>query len=715
MSLAATRPVVVALVLLGTAAIARAGFPAPAPPVAQRVALADAVVVGNVVKVEAAPVEAFPLLRVRGGRKVLFKMAQVRVDRVLRGRGVAEVVRVGVGPGPAMPELTEGQAGCFFLHRHPDGPFHVLSAGSDFIDSRRQDYGTALSLAARCARLLEGPDEGLRSRDGEDRLLTAALLVFQYRTARYVYRGAPRTEPIDAGLSRRILAVLGEGPLAEKAARGPTGRLTVFLRLGLTGEDGWKPPHDLPGIAAAAATWLRENGATYRIRRYVPEEPMPVDEEPRPTPAEAQPRGGSTLRALEAAVRRRPWAWVAGVAGCFLAVTGFLVYRQVWAEMHYRRAEEALARSLRVPGPAPVAEARDHLARCLEVWPNSGRVHFLMARAARLAGDADGAARSLRRAEQAGWVKEAIDLEKTLAAVQQGDLERAEPVLDSFVRRDHPDKLFILEALVQGCRRTYQLPRALAYLDAWLSAQPDSVRALVWRGETLLLAGRGRDALADYRKAVEIDPDEDEARLKLAELSLAQHQHEDAVAQFTELLKRHPDQGEALLGLARCREEQGDTAEAVRLLDRLLAAQPEHAGALAERGKIALDAGRPAEAEQWLRHAAAGTPFERETLYHLYRCLTAAGHTREAEEYLACIRHIDADRKRLDEVKAALVKSPHDAALRCEMGRILLRNGQDKEGVRWLQSALREQPDYGAAREALEEHQRRLSLPSRPN
>jgi tetratricopeptide (TPR) repeat protein len=173
------------------------------------------------------------------------------------------------------------------------------------------------------------------------------------------------------------------------------------------------------------------------------------------------------------------------------------------------------------------------------------------------------------------------------------------------------------------------------------------------------------------------------------------------------MLQRHPDHGEALLGLARCRREQGDTAGAVNLLDRLLSLQPEHAGALAERGKIVLEAGNPQDAEKWLRMAAGVTPFERETLYALYRCLTGNGHTGEAEECLSRIRRIDEDRKRLDELRTAIMTAPHDASLRCEMGLILLHNGQDKEGVRWLQSALRENPGYAAARQALQDHSRR--------
>jgi predicted Zn-dependent protease len=707
MAVGRSRILLCCLVLIASAGSAQAGFPIPEPPIPQRVALADMVIVGRVEKQEEEPVQAFPLLRVRGGPRVSFQMARVHTDRVLLGEAGQEEVRVGIGPGRAMPTLTEGQQGCFFLHQHPDGSFHVFSAGSDFIDSRHEDFGRALALADRCTRLLANTDEGLHSPEAEDRLLTAALLIFRFRTVQSAYAGAPRTEPIDADLSRRIFAVLAEGPLSDKAAREPTGRLTLFLRLGLTEEDGWAPPPNVQGSAAAAEKWLGENAATYRIRRYVPEDSMPSGEDAPPSPAEQKTWGGPLVRGIEAALRRRPWAWLSGALVCVLVVAGCAIYRQVCAEIHCRRAEEALARSVRVGGPAPLAEARSHLACCLKVWPNNPRVNFLMAQAARRAGDRDEAARYLRRAQQLGWVTEAIDLEKALADVQLGDLERLESVLASFVQRDHPDKLLILEALVQGSRRTYQLPRALAYLNSWLGFQPDSVRALVWRGETLLLVGRNQDALADYRKALDLDPQEDEARLKVAELCLATHQRDDASTHFAELLQRHPDQGEALLGLARCRAEEGDSAGAVELLDRLLSSQPENGGALAERGKIALDAGSPADADGWLRHAARVAPFERETLYNLYRCLTRNGQEKEAEECLARIQRIDEDRKRLDELKSAVMAAPHDASLRCEMGVILMRNGQDKEGVRWLQSALHEDPGHAAARQALDDYYRR--------
>jgi hypothetical protein len=82
----------------------------------------------------------------------------------------------------------------------------------------------------------------------------------------------PKTEPIDAQQSRRILAVLAEGEWTEKDLRDPLGRLRLFFRLGLTDRDGWKPVRSDKEAAEAAQAWLRTNASTYRIRRYAAED-----------------------------------------------------------------------------------------------------------------------------------------------------------------------------------------------------------------------------------------------------------------------------------------------------------------------------------------------------------------------------------------------------------------------------------------------------------
>src|SRR5262249_19284991 len=57
-----------------------------------------------------------------------------------------------------------------------------------------------------------------------------------------------------------------------------------------------------------------------------------------------------------------------------LAVAGYAVTRYVWADYHLGEARRDLARR-------DFPRARAHLALCLEVWGDSGEVHFLAAQA----------------------------------------------------------------------------------------------------------------------------------------------------------------------------------------------------------------------------------------------------------------------------------------------------------------------------------------------
>jgi hypothetical protein len=156
------------------------------------------------------------------------------------------------------------------LRKHPDEPFWVIQADYDMLDKGRdKDFERRLTLVRRCGKLLEDVEAGLRASDVEDRLLTAGMLILRYRTPQHVYRGTPKTEPIDAGQSRRILAVLAEGEWTEKDLRDPMGRLRLLSRLSLTNRDGWKPVRSDKEAAEAAQAWLRANASTYRIRRYV--------------------------------------------------------------------------------------------------------------------------------------------------------------------------------------------------------------------------------------------------------------------------------------------------------------------------------------------------------------------------------------------------------------------------------------------------------------
>ncbi|HEY7312635.1 MAG TPA: hypothetical protein VH643_24940 [Gemmataceae bacterium] len=255
----------------------RAGFPRPQPPLPQRVVLADRVVVGKVTKVVPDPVHALALPKIPGAPRVRYQLAVLHVETTLVGARGPREIRIGFVPPPSSRrpadfQWTVGQEGCFFLRSHPDESFLVVQDSGDVMDrARTKEFDRDLALVKRCAKLLADPAAGLRAKDAEDRLLTAAMLIFRYRTPQYIYRGAPKTEPIDAEENRLILSILAESPWTEADVRAPTGRLRLFLRMGLTDKDGWKSPDSTKEAASAAREWLASNAKEYRIRRYVPE------------------------------------------------------------------------------------------------------------------------------------------------------------------------------------------------------------------------------------------------------------------------------------------------------------------------------------------------------------------------------------------------------------------------------------------------------------
>jgi tetratricopeptide (TPR) repeat protein len=382
-----------------------------------------------------------------------------------------------------------------------------------------------------------------------------------------------------------------------------------------------------------------------------------------------------------------------GLIGFGGAVAG----RHLWAESHYRAAQQALDQ-----WDFPQAQA--HLARCLEVWPSSAETHLLAARTARRATVYDEAERHLKEYQRLSGVAEVLDLERALLRAQRGDLARVEGVLLSFVQQDHPDAVLILEALTRGYMKTYQLPRAYHCLKLWLKRQPDEVQALLWRAEVLERQSSFQGAMADYRRVIELDPDRDEARLHFAGMLLQAHQPEDALEHFQYLHRRQPENSEVLLGLARCQHLLGRPDDARMLLDTVLNDLPSDAGALSERGRLALEMGQIVEAEDWLRKSLALAPYDRETTYSLYLCLQQRRKVQEAKQYLDKLDDIGATLGHLRELTRRIGATPHDPALRHEAGVIFLRSGQTTEGLRWLQSALQEDPHHGPTHQVLAEH-----------
>lgn len=373
----------------------------------------------------------------------------------------------------------------------------------------------------------------------------------------------------------------------------------------------------------------------------------------------------------------------------------------IWSEYHYRAAEKALA--LR-----HLDEARAHIAVCLQTWPASAPTRLLAARISRLSQAYDEAEEHLVFCSRLkGAPVEEIQLEELLMRAQRGDMSsEVEQLLLKHKERDPNAQPLMLEAISAGYRKLYRLREALKVLDMLVEVFGD--HGWVWstRGtlhEQLLDA---KKAVADYEKALELDPADDQARERLGFVLLTNVRSiAEALQHFEVLYARHPDKPIIMQGLARCLRDLGQLDAARDLLDRLLKVEPNDAIALAERGRLALELGQYAEAEGFLRRSAALEPYDYQINFVLAQCLSMNGRKAESEKIKVQLEQIQKDNSRMEVLMHHdLMAAPHDADLRYEAAAICVRLGNITEGVRWLQSAVQEDPFHRPSHVALADY-----------
>lgn len=139
---------------------------------------------------------------------------------------------------------------------------------------------------------------------------------------------------------------------------------------------------------------------------------------------------------------------------------------------------------------------------------------------------------------------------------------------------------------------------ALAHFEAGLKASPADVRLLSLHGETLLRAGRYRDAVPSLKHALELAPDMEQTRMLYARALRYSAQHDEAADQLMLLLEKAPD------SLLRQRSAIGALSQA----GRKDAAETLYAQYVASRSKLLPDSFQEAVAEVTQRLHTAPIP-----------------------------------------------------------------------------------------------------------
>jgi tetratricopeptide (TPR) repeat protein len=374
----------------------------------------------------------------------------------------------------------------------------------------------------------------------------------------------------------------------------------------------------------------------------------------------------------------------------------------LWAWHHVREAGRLVDRQ-------HFSRAYAHYSQALRAWRSSVATHFLAARTARRAGLYAEAERHLGECQRlrgdASDDSLPLALERLLVQAQAGDIGEVEDALWNYVNKNKPDAPLILEAMARGYVRVLRLGSALLCVRMLLERDSDNIEALLTRAWIRESGGEPEKSSADYRRALELNPEREDARLGLAK-SIVREQPEEACAYFEEVIARRPDNLDALLGLAQARRIAGESAKARAALDELLARDPKNSKGLMELGALTLSAGKASEAETLLRRAIAADPANAEAHYQLYLCLEQQpGRGEEAVAQRERHKRVQEDLARLYRIASTeMTRTPNDPDLHQEMGVLYLRYGKSDVGVRWLYRALKLSPSHQASHQALYEH-----------
>jgi predicted Zn-dependent protease len=372
---------------------------------------------------------------------------------------------------------------------------------------------------------------------------------------------------------------------------------------------------------------------------------------------------------------------------------------------HYRAARRALDRY-------HYARAGKHLLPLLRLRPDSPDVMMLAARTARGVGEMDRAEEFLDRYERLRGADDDLVFERLLLRLDRGEGDHDEALqrlCRARIDAGGPDAPRIYEAVIRHYLRVYRLLDAEQWVNRWLAESPDNVRALLFQASLLETRLQSSEACAVFRRVLDLDPENDEARLRLCTRLLSLAQADEALPHLLYLRREQPDDPVVGVRLAQCLAILDRSPEAERLLDEVIAAHPRHAPALAERGRMAVRQRQEQEAEPWLRRAVELEPSDYESRHQLHLCLVKNGKLDEAREQLQVLKRVEADLRRLQDIMSRdMQRSPHDPELHYELGQIALRAGAYRDALRWFQSALREDANHAPSHRALANYYHRM-------
>ncbi len=340
-------------------------------------------------------------------------------------------------------------------------------------------------------------------------------------------------------------------------------------------------------------------------------------------------------------------------------------------------------------------EALQHLRLPLMVFRWDPDVSLLAGRASRISGDLPSAEYFLNRClQQNGAATEALQLEFLLLRVQTGEVDTVFPALLAAVDGGHPESQLILNTLTLAYIHNLRFKPAFACLSKLIEINPNLPKAHYTRGLCLERLGNHKAARDDYHRALELDPEMFQARLRVAEMLLDDHQAPEALPHLERLHRQSPDRPEVMARLGACRLLEGRTQEARALMEKAVLQMPTDPPLLVNLANLEIQDGNGAAAEKWLRKILETDATDNEALYSLVTALKLQNRIDEAEKTLQDYERykvlVARSNQLLQDSADTSRSTPAELA---ELGDILMQAGRERLALYWLNKAIEKDPE----------------------
>jgi superkiller protein 3 len=329
-----------------------------------------------------------------------------------------------------------------------------------------------------------------------------------------------------------------------------------------------------------------------------------------------------------------------------------------------KRLDDAVARAEDQIQKGRTDEALKTMQKAVSQQPTSPDAYLALGRVQQRVASLDDAAASVAKAVELSGTAAGPARAEALAALSAMELLRG-PGRDALAHAEQAVQAqstpAALAALARAQARVQGGTAALQTAERAIAAGANAAEAHEARGEALLALGRADEAATELRKALELDPRMNLARVRLASALLAQNKAAEAVAEARKATETDARSGQAfaVLALAILGENKNNWNDAI--------SQAQNGKFLNERDPyVQVAVGRVFESNNNLDQASAAykKALETDPNYTPARAALLSVQVRRGETEAALV-----------EAQKLAAEMPQSGEIQLELGKLMLRKG----------------------------------------